>query len=285
MSDRSDRPVWLGEDERGWDHARIHRRLLEDDRVGAYEIAVYVGLAIHAETRSGSARPAAATLARYAKMGDRRARQAIDTLADAGWIEVRERPGKASSYVLLPPPTLAPAAEVTPAPDAAHPGTTGRAPLQDVPRTPAPGADEREPRTRAKDESQEQGAEAGALFQVEPAQRPLAAGERVPGFEFEDWYRLFPLHRGRGQAERAYQAARRLATADELKAGAERYAAEQAAPLPTGEFRPATCHPATWLNGKRWLDEATTKPTGPQRGTGSAWDRSAESGAIDPEEL
>lgn len=128
-------------------------------------------------------------------------------------------------------------------------------------------------------------APADALFHVEheepddPATRVLATGERVPGFEFADWYREFPLHKARGAAERAYGQARRKATAEQLVEGAKAYARAQAAP-----GAPYTCHPATWLNQERWLDEATTtSKAGPKGGAG--WGPDAGSGQVQGGEL
>jgi hypothetical protein len=67
--------------------------------------------------------------------------------------------------------------------------------------------------------------------------------------EFEDWYAAFPKHVGKGQARRSYRAARRKASAETLLLAAKRAAAVYSAGDP--RFTP---HPATWLNGERWLD-------------------------------
>lgn len=110
----------------------------------------------------------------------------------------------------------------------------------------------------------------------DPATRVLRAGERVPGYEFADWYHEYPLHKGRGQAEQAYGRARRKATAAQLLDGARRYAQD---PQRDAKF---TAHPATWLNGERWLDEP-----GPQRQGGPAgggWDHGGTR-AVGGEEL
>lgn len=68
--------------------------------------------------------------------------------------------------------------------------------------------------------------------------------------EFEEWYHLYPRKRGRGQAEKAFRAARKHTDLETLVAGVKRYAAERA-----GEDARFVKHPATWLNGKCWLDE------------------------------
>ena len=69
---------------------------------------------------------------------------------------------------------------------------------------------------------------------------------------FAEFYRVYPLHVARGAAERAYRqiVTRGEATEADLLAGAMRYAAGQDGKDPT-----YIKHPATWLNGKCWLDE------------------------------
>jgi hypothetical protein len=79
---------------------------------------------------------------------------------------------------------------------------------------------------------------------------PVAAlGEMAP--EFEAFWKAYPRRLGKGQARIAYARARRLASAEDILAGAQRYAHEC-------EIRNEpryTCHPTTWLNGERWTDE------------------------------
>lgn len=67
---------------------------------------------------------------------------------------------------------------------------------------------------------------------------------------FSEWWEFVPRKVSKGQAEKAYRAALRHATPDELLAGIRRYA-EQV----TGEDPRFVKHPATWLSGKCWLDE------------------------------
>lgn len=67
---------------------------------------------------------------------------------------------------------------------------------------------------------------------------------------FEKWWARVPLKVGKGQARKAYKAALKKASADELLAGIVRYAAERA-----DQPSKYTAHPATWLNGERWNDE------------------------------
>lgn len=68
------------------------------------------------------------------------------------------------------------------------------------------------------------------------------------GGEFEAWYARYPHKVGRGQAERAFSKAIREASMETLVAGLEAYIRDKP---PDRDW----CNPATWLNGKRWLDQ------------------------------
>lgn len=68
----------------------------------------------------------------------------------------------------------------------------------------------------------------------------------------EEFWAGYPRKIGKGQARKAWTAATKKATVEEIMAGlkAYKFSTEQ-------EFIP---HPATWLNGERWLDEPDGKP-------------------------
>lgn len=123
-SERSSRPIWLGDDSRGWDHIRLHVQALHDERLSgtgvvlaepapakAFTLAVYQGLAAHAELQTGDARPAAETLAGYVGCDERTVRRCLRVLEAVGYIEIVPRPGLANVYRLLPPPPLTPGAQ------------------------------------------------------------------------------------------------------------------------------------------------------------------------------
>lgn len=86
--------------------------------------------------------------------------------------------------------------------------------------------------------------------------------------DFETWWQTWPHKVGKGQAERAYAIARKLASVAELLDGIQPYIAAKPHDRPW-------CNPATWLNGKRWLDQPapngadinppvySSRPTGP----------------------
>lgn len=148
MSGKSQRPPWLGEDHRTWDHVRIHVQLLRDERLGAFHLAVYMGLAMHADIGTGDARPAAATLGSYANMSERTARRAMDELAGWGYLSVEPRKGTASIYRLLPPPPLPEPRTESPTLRVDDPGQRNSQRRTHTTRTPDTGSDEQEPRTR-----------------------------------------------------------------------------------------------------------------------------------------
>lgn len=98
--------------------------------------------------------------------------------------------------------------------------------------------------------------------------------------EFESWYVNYPRKEDRGHAEKAWPAARILASLDDLIAGAKRYAKAC-----ENTERRYVALPATWLNGKRWADEGAASaanghvvsqrraPTGPPPPLPEGWDR------------
>ncbi len=67
---------------------------------------------------------------------------------------------------------------------------------------------------------------------------------------FDEWYSLYPLHKARLRAEKAFLAALARASPAELLAGAARYRDECAGKEPR-----YIAHPASWLNDGRWKDE------------------------------
>lgn len=68
--------------------------------------------------------------------------------------------------------------------------------------------------------------------------------------DFEPWWAIYPRKRGKGQALKAYRAARKKASAETLL---EALKAQRDALTKEGVgFCP---YPATWLNGERWADE------------------------------
>lgn len=71
--------------------------------------------------------------------------------------------------------------------------------------------------------------------------------------EFERWYRAYPKRVEPLAAARAYEKARKLASAEVLMAGAEAYRRQM-----QGTEKQFIKHPATWLNKGCWMDETTS---------------------------
>lgn len=69
---------------------------------------------------------------------------------------------------------------------------------------------------------------------------------------FDAWYAAYPVHKSRGAAEKAWTTAMREgADPQALLTAAAAYRTDPQVLRGYGK------HPATWLNGKCWLDEAT----------------------------
>ena len=83
-----------------------------------------------------------------------------------------------------------------------------------------------------------------------------ADAERESDPEFDEWYALYPRKKGKGQAMKAYRAARKIASAETLLD-----AIKAQAPTLTAKGTEYCPYPSTWLNGRRWEDEIE-KPTG-----------------------
>src|SRR5579885_962748 len=112
-------------------------------------------------------------------------------------------------------------------------------------------------------------------FRLTPPEEPVP--ERGPGCvvlegwiaerdlraEFDAWWQVYPQKVSKGAAERAWPRARREASYAALVAGLRRY-------MRTKPPDVAWCHPATWLNGKRWLDQPAQGGSDGANGFGGA---------------
>ncbi len=73
--------------------------------------------------------------------------------------------------------------------------------------------------------------------------------------EFEkQFWTVYPRRAGKGQALKAFKAARKRVDLETILVGVRRYADER-----RGENPEFTKHPATWLNGQCWTDEPVPK--------------------------
>jgi hypothetical protein len=89
--------------------------------------------------------------------------------------------------------------------------------------------------------------------------KPTTRGARAAAFDeegFAAWYKIYPRHKKRPDAAKAYASARKIATAEELLEAAKRYAdqvrRERDERPDADKYVP---FPATWLRAEQWLDE------------------------------
>lgn len=92
---------------------------------------------------------------------------------------------------------------------------------------------------------------------IEQAEAALANGELFAAPEaiapgFDAFYQDYPRHIGKAAARRAWTSATKRAPAALIAAKARAFSADCANKGTEPKFIP---HPATWLNGDRWLDE------------------------------
>lgn len=118
-------------------------------------------------------------------------------------------------------------------------------PSRDSSDTLAPGEGEKGRREKGEDNSCSSDADA-------PSERV-----RIDQ-DFDDWYSRYPRKVGKGQAAKAYRAARKKTDHTTL---VERLVKH----LPAWEKEDTRYipYPATWLNGERWEDEVSTGRSGP----------------------
>lgn len=142
-------------------------------------------------------------------------------------------------------PHVKEASSTIPAPD-----KTGAGPVQNVPLTDSPIPLPLSP----------------ILIPESPKPSPGKKSD-PPDSDFEDFYHVFPLHKGKEDARKSYIKARKSgATHDEIISGAGAYAALVASEATEPRF---IAHPSTWLNGKRWNDDHATART-TERKTGNS---------------
>lgn len=77
---------------------------------------------------------------------------------------------------------------------------------------------------------------------------------------FNEFWKIYPRRTAKGAAIKAWANALKVAKAEEIIAGAKKYASD------SNRDPKFTAYPATWLNAQRWLDEPqVAKPTASTR--------------------
>lgn len=100
-------------------------------------------------------------------------------------------------------------------------------------------------------------AESDTNLNIEPGIEPHIPPLTPQGgqSEFDAFWAEVPKKVGKGDAKKAYRAARKKADAETLLSGMRRYAQERA-----GKDPQYTKHPGPWLRDERWLDAPVSRP-------------------------
>jgi hypothetical protein len=264
-----------------WDHSR--------SRHGAR--LVLLAIADCVKTDGGWAWPSSKELQRKTNLTERAVRMAVAELTELGElaVDLNSGPGGCNRYRIitappakiapgkdcppeifaprqnLPPSESAQASDQDPANFAPPAENAPRQNLHHPPAENAPGTVS-EPEVKISPSERSNPPESGdaALFdaasnghppQAAKPKRGRPAGQKASDPRFAEWYAAYPVHKAPGDAEKAYaKVIREGADPLLLLEAAKRYCDEQQVLDGYGK------HPATWLNKKCWLDEATPPP-------------------------
>ena len=193
-------------------------------------------------------------------------REALKVLEREGVVIATHRQGETTEYRLSdpaeksggpPPENAAGSDRVTPPRNAA-----GGAP-ENAAATPPEGPAPTPPGNAAgiygnrKPENESRKSKAGGERRAQPSRMRSGAMMR-----FDEFWAVFPKRHARPDAEAAWQAAISAgASADEIIAGAMRYAADR-----TGQEDRFTARPGNWLRNERWRDESSSSSEVPLPG-------------------
>lgn len=233
--------------------------------VSPLALAIYVYLALRADSSTGACFPAQATMADAIGAKDpKTVRKYLRELREAGavdWFHRRreDTAGQTSNlYVVhrdhpglrIPPPRDGgPYPPGTPVPTPQGRGslltrTNEPDPTNPPPKAPAGG---------------ERGPE---LLDGQTSVLDLLPPDTTPGSLFDDFWQVYPRKTGKLAASKAWARAIKRTSAETVMAGALRFANDPNLP-PKDEAR-FIAHPSTWLNEGRWDDD----PLPPRRGAG-----------------
>lgn len=237
---------------------------------GPTAVAVFTALAVGAG-RDGATNGGQAEAAALLGTNAASVRRVVATVLEPAGVATRTPSG-----VVLHTPGDAPEARRTArssAPSGAPSAPSGAPPARQAARRPYTDAD--------TDFSQTPPNPPGQLSLVADERPPAAERERLTLIGFDAFWRAYPRKESKGAARRAWDKAVRRARAEDVIAGAQRYAAD-----PNREPQ-YTAHAATWLNADRWTDDplpARSAPAGRRSGAAGTMDAAARllaSGALD----
>ena len=195
------------------------------------EILVLLAIADYCNN-DGECWPAVSSIARKARMTERGVQKISARLCEIGWLEIDYRMGRkgCNLYRITPNPIH---------PERGSPRTPEHETPNPVPKTPNPVPKNPEPRSPEPS------------LTIKNHQRTIIADD-----EFEAFWSVVPRKAGKGQAVKAWKAATKKVTPQTIIYAMGAYARQR-----QGQDQQYTAHPASWLNGERWLDEAAASTT------------------------
>lgn len=206
--------------------------LLHDAEISSHAIRIYLVIRSFGD-EGRSAWPGRSRLAALIGQSRSTVTRAVQELEQAGALCIRRRSEQSNEYHIHWHPNLGCDFFGGPPVDGGRPQVDEGRPYVDGGSPPVDGElILREPRQRNLDSRT-------------PVRKPV---EDDP--DFSRFWSLYPRKAAKGSARRAWSKAVRVAEVEEILEGVARYATD-----PNRD--PAyTAHPATWLNGERWLDPA-----------------------------
>jgi hypothetical protein len=263
-------------------------------------VSLLIGLANHADSRGRGAYAGQKLLAEYARKSDRSVRNDLGKLQQRGLIRLGDQAlaGHIAAdcrpvvYDLALERKQASARKHTSARQQASAATSDRLTEPQPPdqqehggggSTLPPGSEvpggseeqrERKPASDKPKDNQEKnspsesskgGLGGDALFAADKESKSRTRRQSLPVTHprFDEWYGAYPLHKARGDAEKAYaEAVAKGADPDDLLAGAVRY--QDDPQVKRGFIK----YPGGWLRSKCWLDEPAPHPSANGSGPG-----------------
>jgi hypothetical protein len=253
-------------------YTSVERSSLNDDRLSFRARGVLVWLL----DKPDDWRTDSTAIARAGKEGREAIRSALRELEEAGYLRRSKTQDEGGRWV-----TIVDVYE-TPEEAAEDQGTDARKPVVGSPSTDARPTDARKPVRREPGRSTEDGDqktenENPSLTLFEGGQDGDApATPPAGGVPFAEFWSSYPRRVGKGDAEKAWAKAIKLAPGSVILEAARRYAVEV-----EGREVSKIAHPSTWLNGRRWEDEpGANASSSTDRSTRRTPDREGTSGRI-----
>jgi hypothetical protein len=239
--------------------------VVADRKLTDAQVRIAMAIVMHSNLVDRTCTPGNARLMQVTGFTERGIQLAVKALIARGWLQDIPRKGgrgKVNDFILgLGPDTTA----KTPNGRAETPNGHDRNPER--PRAKPRTAVQSHSIGNSKENKKENQESALSLFDGEdttlkssPQPKPSAkATEKFIDDAFERFYAAYPRKIAPGAARRAWAGAIKRASPSEIIAAAVAYAKSR-----VGEDPKYTPHPATWLNGDRWLDkppEPSASPT------------------------